>query len=198
VSSALSNAPRRWACDALPSPSKMASTALRSWAPGLALVRLAQGRVGAAVAAIRRVVGATAGPRLRTRLLPAYVEILLAGGEVAEARAASDAPPERENRRSAREQHPGKAERPLAGGRDRLRVRARARLIPSVPCAENHPSPWHGMGGSPDVDGAPQSYACHWSKGSPCRMRFTSLRAPSLLGGERVRASGARATAPRG
>lgn len=58
--------------------------------PGLALLRLAQGRVGAAVAAIRRVVRGTADPRVRTRLLPAYVEILLAGGEVAEARAASD------------------------------------------------------------------------------------------------------------
>jgi len=58
--------------------------------PGLALLRLAQGRVAAAVSAIRRVLGETADPRLRTRLLPAGVEILLAGGEVAEARAASD------------------------------------------------------------------------------------------------------------
>ncbi|WP_242336195.1 MULTISPECIES: helix-turn-helix transcriptional regulator [unclassified Anaeromyxobacter] len=58
--------------------------------PGLALLRLAQGRVGAAVAALRRVVGGTADPLVRTRLLPAYVEILLAGGKVEEARAASD------------------------------------------------------------------------------------------------------------
>lgn len=34
--------------------------------------------------------GGTTDPPLRTRLLPAYVEILLAAGEVAEARAASD------------------------------------------------------------------------------------------------------------
>jgi DNA-binding CsgD family transcriptional regulator len=58
--------------------------------PGLALLRMTQGRVGAAVAAMRRVMGGTADPLARTRLLPAHVEILLAGGEVAEARAASE------------------------------------------------------------------------------------------------------------
>jgi ATP/maltotriose-dependent transcriptional regulator MalT len=56
--------------------------------PGLALMRLAQGRSAAAAAQIRRVVG-TAGDRLaRTRLLPACVEILLAVGEIEEAAAA--------------------------------------------------------------------------------------------------------------
>jgi DNA-binding CsgD family transcriptional regulator len=69
---------------------RSASEGGREPQPGLALLRMAQGRVGAAVAAMRRVMGGTADPRMRTRLLPAYVEILLAGGEVAEARAASD------------------------------------------------------------------------------------------------------------
>jgi tetratricopeptide (TPR) repeat protein len=55
--------------------------------PGLALLRMAQGRSDAAVAAIRRVVRATTEPLQRTRLLPAYVEIMLAVGEIEEARA---------------------------------------------------------------------------------------------------------------
>jgi ATP/maltotriose-dependent transcriptional regulator MalT len=58
--------------------------------PGLALLRLAQGDVEAAAAAIRRVVGATADPTDRARLLPAYVEILLASGDVESARGACD------------------------------------------------------------------------------------------------------------
>jgi DNA-binding CsgD family transcriptional regulator len=54
--------------------------------PGLALLRLAQERRDAAASAIRRVVGATADRLQRTRLLPAYVEITLALGEIDEAR----------------------------------------------------------------------------------------------------------------
>ena len=56
--------------------------------PGLALLRLAQGGGGAAAAAIRRVVAERTEPLARARLLPAYVEIALASGEVDEARAA--------------------------------------------------------------------------------------------------------------
>jgi DNA-binding NarL/FixJ family response regulator len=58
--------------------------------PGLSLLRLAQGDVGAAVAAIRRVVGETAKPLRRASLLPAYVEIALAAAELDEAMQASD------------------------------------------------------------------------------------------------------------
>ena len=54
--------------------------------PGLALLRLAQGRTEAAVAAIRRVVGATQNRLQRAKLLPAYVEIMLAMDEIQEAR----------------------------------------------------------------------------------------------------------------
>ncbi len=56
--------------------------------PGLALLRMAQGRTGASAAAIRRTVSATTGRLQRTRLLPAYVEIMLTVGDVQEARAA--------------------------------------------------------------------------------------------------------------
>lgn len=57
--------------------------------PGLALLRLAQGRIDAASAAIRRVVAAATDPLQRARLLPAHVEIMLATGEIEEARNAS-------------------------------------------------------------------------------------------------------------
>ena len=50
--------------------------------PGLALLRLAQGRTDAAVAAIRRAVGATADRLQRTKLLPAHIEIALAVGNI--------------------------------------------------------------------------------------------------------------------
>ena len=56
--------------------------------PGMALLRLAQGKDDAAAAAIHRTVGETTDPLKRTRLLPAYVEIMLAVGDVEEARSA--------------------------------------------------------------------------------------------------------------
>jgi ATP/maltotriose-dependent transcriptional regulator MalT len=57
--------------------------------PGLALMRLAQGNREAAAAAIRRVVGETPDRLRRASLLPAFAEIMLAAGEVDEARSAS-------------------------------------------------------------------------------------------------------------
>jgi DNA-binding CsgD family transcriptional regulator len=56
--------------------------------PGLALLRMAQGRIDAACAAIRRVLGAAAERAQRARLLPAYIEIMLAAGSADEAHAA--------------------------------------------------------------------------------------------------------------
>ena len=53
--------------------------------PGLALMRLAQGKREAAVASIRRVVAETTDPLRRAALLPASAEILLASGELDEA-----------------------------------------------------------------------------------------------------------------
>jgi ATP/maltotriose-dependent transcriptional regulator MalT len=58
--------------------------------PGLALMRLAQGKGEAAAGALRRAVSETAPPLKRAALLPALVEILVATGDVAEARSASD------------------------------------------------------------------------------------------------------------
>jgi ATP/maltotriose-dependent transcriptional regulator MalT len=57
--------------------------------PGLALLRLAQGRTDAAAAAIRRVVAETTDRLGRAKLLPAQVEIMLAVGEVQAARDAA-------------------------------------------------------------------------------------------------------------
>jgi DNA-binding CsgD family transcriptional regulator len=57
--------------------------------PGLALLRLAQGDRDAAASAIRRVAAATSDRLQRTRFLPAHVEIMLAVGDLDEARAAS-------------------------------------------------------------------------------------------------------------
>jgi DNA-binding NarL/FixJ family response regulator len=58
--------------------------------PGLAQLRLAQGQSDAAVAAIRRVVDEAQDRATRARLLPAYVEIMLAAGDIRAARAAAD------------------------------------------------------------------------------------------------------------
>ena len=58
--------------------------------PGLALLRVAQGRVDLAMAASRRVLSVTSDPLQRTRFLPAHVDILLAASETAEAREAAD------------------------------------------------------------------------------------------------------------
>jgi DNA-binding CsgD family transcriptional regulator len=57
--------------------------------PGLALMRLAQGKPDLAVAAIRRMVGETTLPLRRAEILPAYVEIMLATRSLELAGAAS-------------------------------------------------------------------------------------------------------------
>ena len=57
--------------------------------PGLALLRVAQGQVDAASAAIRRVLHATTRPSKRARMLPSCVEVMLAAGATQEARDAS-------------------------------------------------------------------------------------------------------------
>jgi DNA-binding CsgD family transcriptional regulator/tetratricopeptide (TPR) repeat protein len=56
--------------------------------PGLALLRLAQGSPDAAATAVRRVAGSTVDQLKRMSLLPAYVEITLATGDIQDARSA--------------------------------------------------------------------------------------------------------------
>lgn len=53
--------------------------------PGLALLRLAQGRTDAAAAAMRRLDAEWTSPIARIRLLPAYVKVMLTAGDVAAA-----------------------------------------------------------------------------------------------------------------
>jgi DNA-binding CsgD family transcriptional regulator len=56
--------------------------------PGLALLRVAQGRRDAALQALRRALDETSDPLRRATLLPALAEVALEAGEVEEARAA--------------------------------------------------------------------------------------------------------------
>jgi DNA-binding NarL/FixJ family response regulator len=58
--------------------------------PGLAQLRLAQGQVAAAEAAIRRVVHEAQDRVTRSKVLAAYVEIMLAASDIGAARAAAD------------------------------------------------------------------------------------------------------------
>ena len=58
--------------------------------PGLALLRLAQGQVGAATAAIRTALDQAQDRAVRAKLLAALVEIALAAGDVPTARGAAD------------------------------------------------------------------------------------------------------------
>ena len=67
---------------------KAASALGREPQPGLALMRLAEGRGDVAANAIRRVVSEASDPLAQAKLLPAAVEIHLAVGDVASARAA--------------------------------------------------------------------------------------------------------------
>jgi DNA-binding CsgD family transcriptional regulator len=69
---------------------RQASRRGREPQPGLALLRAAQGQVDAAAGAIRRVAAEAADRVARSRILPAYVEIMLASGDVAAARVAAE------------------------------------------------------------------------------------------------------------
>jgi DNA-binding CsgD family transcriptional regulator len=67
-----------------------ASQSGRESQPGLAQLRLAQGKTEAAAAAIRRVMDEAHDEATRSRLLPPYVEIMLAANDVRAARAGAD------------------------------------------------------------------------------------------------------------
>jgi DNA-binding CsgD family transcriptional regulator/tetratricopeptide (TPR) repeat protein len=69
---------------------QLASELGRDPQPGLALLRLAMGKVEAAVASIRRAYHEAGDPMSRARLVAGYVEITLASGDVAAARSAAE------------------------------------------------------------------------------------------------------------
>ncbi|GAA2146628.1 LuxR C-terminal-related transcriptional regulator [Nocardioides koreensis] len=69
---------------------QLASELGRDPQPGLALLRLATGKVEAAAASIRRAYHEAGDPVSRARLAAGYVEITLASGDVAAARSAAD------------------------------------------------------------------------------------------------------------
>jgi DNA-binding CsgD family transcriptional regulator len=69
---------------------RAASQAGREPQPGMALLRLAQGHVQLAVAAIGRVVGEAMNDAARSRVLGPFVEIMLASGDVGAARVGAD------------------------------------------------------------------------------------------------------------
>ena len=79
----------RGAFEAAESDYQKASELGREPQPGLALLRLAQGRADDAASAIRRALAATADRTQRTALLPAGVEVMLAAGDIAGAEAAA-------------------------------------------------------------------------------------------------------------
>jgi len=80
----------RGAFDEAEAAYRRASDAGRSPQPGLALLRLAQGRTDAACAAISRVAEEASEPRTRATALAASVEVFLEAGDLDRARAASD------------------------------------------------------------------------------------------------------------
>jgi DNA-binding NarL/FixJ family response regulator len=69
---------------------RRASLAGRDPEPGMSLLRLAEGRLDLALPALRRALEEAPDPIARSRLLPAYVEILLEAEDVGTARAAAD------------------------------------------------------------------------------------------------------------
>lgn len=69
---------------------RRASLAGRDPEPGMSLLRLEQGRLDLALPAIRRALDEKKDPFARSRLLPAYVEVLLEAEDVGSARAAAD------------------------------------------------------------------------------------------------------------
>jgi tetratricopeptide (TPR) repeat protein len=69
---------------------RKASLAGRDPEPGMSLLRLAQGRIEVALAATHRVLGEEQDPINRSKVLPAYVEIVLKSKDIGAAREAAD------------------------------------------------------------------------------------------------------------
>lgn len=69
---------------------RKASESGREPEPGLALLRLAQGRVDIATGVLQRALSEALEPSARSRVLPAYVETMIASGDVPSARVGAD------------------------------------------------------------------------------------------------------------
>ncbi|MGH9282182.1 MAG: response regulator transcription factor, partial [Acidimicrobiales bacterium] len=69
---------------------RLASEAGRPPQPGLARLRMAQGRVATAATSIRRVLAEAEGRVARTKLLGAFVDVMLAAGDLMAARRGAD------------------------------------------------------------------------------------------------------------
>lgn len=69
---------------------RQATIAGRNPQPGLALLSLARGQVDSAKASIVRLLKEAKNPKSRTKLLPAYVEIMVAASEIQEAQGAAE------------------------------------------------------------------------------------------------------------
>lgn len=80
----------RGAFEAADEAYRHASERRRRPQPGLALLRHAQGRTDAALTVLRGALDESREPRARAALLPAFVEVALAAGDTAAARAAAD------------------------------------------------------------------------------------------------------------
>ncbi|MGH8869255.1 MAG: LuxR C-terminal-related transcriptional regulator [Actinomycetes bacterium] len=80
----------RGAFDEAEAAYRQASESGRDPQPGLALLRLAQGRPDVAQAAMRRLDAEHSDPSARSRLLPVYVDLMLASGDLAAARTGVD------------------------------------------------------------------------------------------------------------
>jgi DNA-binding CsgD family transcriptional regulator len=108
--------------------------------PGLSLLRLAQSRIDVATSAIRRVLGETTDPFQRARLLPAAIEILLAGGDI---RGAADAC--RELEEVAEHHHRGVFEAMAAQARGALDV-ASGNSRAALPMLRRAGQAWQELG----------------------------------------------------
>lgn len=107
--------------------------------PGLALLRLDQGKTAVAAAAIRRALAETADVLKRAKLLPTYVEVMLAAGNVEEARNAC-----RELEDAAKRQASGVLDALVAHARGRVEL-AGGDLQAGLTALRRAFQAWHGL-----------------------------------------------------
>ncbi len=163
---------------------RQASQRGRDPQPGLALLRMAEGRTDVAVSAIRRVVEGAVEPLERTRLLPALVEISLAAGDRA---GASRACEELEVIAASLAIEVVRAMAAHARGAVQLAAGDAGR--PRRPCA------WlSGSGGTSARPTSPRASACRWHAPAARSATRKAPRSSSRPHGRSSSASGPRRT----